>query len=78
MGGTLGIALVGWVMGSLFNDPPVHTLTQRPQGPAGELVAFTAETLISFLLMATILILCLLASSDPFHGIGYWCSCGCS
>lgn len=55
MGGTLGIALVAWAMGSPFTDPPVQYAVTVP-GPAGEIVAFMAETLISFLLMATILI----------------------
>jgi aquaporin Z len=55
MGGTLGIALVACAMGGLFADPPVQYAVTVP-GPAGEFVAFMAETLISFLLMATILI----------------------
>jgi aquaporin Z len=53
-GGTLGV-LVSWaVLGSALAHPAVHFVTTRP-GPRGALVAFAAETVISFVLMAVVL-----------------------
>jgi aquaporin Z len=55
IGGTLGVAFVAFVMGDLFTDPPIKYAVTVP-GPAGETIAFFAETSISFFLMTTILI----------------------
>ena len=55
IGGTSGIALVALVIGSAFTDPPVQYAITVP-GPAGETIAFVAETFISFLLMGMILV----------------------
>lgn len=55
-GGTLGVVAVAFFAGSLFTDPPVHYAVTMP-GPAGEAVAFLAEGVISFALMAAILFL---------------------
>jgi aquaporin Z len=53
-GATLGV-LVSWaVLGSALAHPAVHFVTTRP-GPGGALVAFGAETLISFVLMTVVL-----------------------
>jgi aquaporin Z len=55
VGGMLGVVVVAWAMGSSFTDPPVQYAITVP-GPTGVAIAFMAETLISFLLMATILV----------------------
>jgi aquaporin Z len=54
LGGTLGVIIAALTMGKLFTAPPVQYAATLP-GPGGEITAFVAETLISFLLMATIL-----------------------
>jgi aquaporin Z len=54
LGGTLGVVIAALTIGKLFTDPPVHYAATLP-GPGGEIVAFIAETSISFLLMAAIL-----------------------
>jgi aquaporin Z len=53
-GGTLGVAFIAVLIGKRFTDPPVHYAVTVP-GTDGEAVAFLAETVISFALMATIL-----------------------
>jgi aquaporin Z len=54
IGATVGVVVVAFVMGSLFTGPPVQYAVTLP-GPAGDAVAFAAETAISFALMATVL-----------------------
>lgn len=54
IGGVSGVALVSVLMGGLFRLPPVMYVATQP-GPKGVWWAFTAEFLISFLLMSTIL-----------------------
>jgi len=54
LGGTVGVVIVAFFVGSLFTAPPVRYAVTSP-GPAGETVAFIAEIVISFALMATIL-----------------------
>ena len=54
VGGIVGVLLTAAALGSPFKDPPIHYAATVP-GAAGEATAFVAETLISFVLMATIL-----------------------
>jgi aquaporin Z len=54
IGGILGVMVVAFVMGSLFTGPPVRYAVTLP-GPMGAAVAFVAEAVISFGLMATVL-----------------------
>jgi aquaporin Z len=54
LGGILGVIIVASAVGSLFTDPPVSYAVTVP-GPRGASVAFMAEALISFVLMATVL-----------------------
>jgi len=71
-GGTLGVLLVAALLGSLFTSPPVTYAITVP-GTQGVAVAFVAEAVISFGLMATVLAL----SSSPrltrFTGIAAGC-----
>jgi aquaporin Z len=53
-GAILGIAAAATAFGGLVSDPPVRYVTTVP-GPAGEAVAFAAETVLSFVLMLTVL-----------------------
>lgn len=53
-GGMLGVAFIAVLIGKRFTDPPVHYAVTVP-GTDGDAVAFLAETVISFALMATIL-----------------------
>jgi aquaporin Z len=53
-GGAVGIALVAWLAGPAFTDPPVHGIVTRP-GTHGPLVAFAAEATIAFILMTVVL-----------------------
>jgi aquaporin Z len=54
-GGVLGVVAVWLVLGRAFAQPPVRFLTTLP-GPAGVGVAFTAEVIMSGVLMLAILI----------------------
>ncbi len=54
IGGTLGVLLVLLLFQDRFSLPPVDYVQTRP-GPDGIWVAFTAEILISLLLMLTVL-----------------------
>jgi aquaporin Z len=54
IGGTLGVVAVAIVVGPLFTGPPVQYAVTVP-GSGGAAVALAAETVISFVLMATIL-----------------------
>jgi aquaporin Z len=49
-----GIAAAATAFGGVVSDPPVRYVTTVP-GPAGEAVAFAAETVLSFVLMFTVL-----------------------
>lgn len=53
-GGVVGVALVAGVAGNLLSDPAVNYAPTLP-GPAGAGVAFFAEALISFILVAVVL-----------------------
>jgi aquaporin Z len=53
-GGTAGVLAARAALGGRLADPAVHFVTTRP-GPAGAPVAFAAEALISFMLMAVVL-----------------------
>jgi aquaporin Z len=55
VGGTLGVLTVAMLARSLFTTPPVSYAITEP-GPMGIAAAFVAEALISFLLMAAILV----------------------
>jgi aquaporin Z len=54
-GGILGVSAVALFVGTLFTDPPVRYAVTTP-GPAGAGIALVAETMISFALMAAILV----------------------
>lgn len=54
-GGVLGVVLVQALVGGAFTDPPVTSVVTVP-GPSGLAVAFAAEAAISFLMMATVLV----------------------
>jgi aquaporin Z len=55
-GGVAGVSAAGWLLGQrVIADPAVAHVVTRP-GMAGEAVAFGAEALISFGLMATVLL----------------------
>lgn len=53
-GATAGVLLAWAALGGGLAHPAVHFVTTRP-GPAGALVAFAAEVLISFVLMSVVL-----------------------
>ena len=54
VGGTVGVVLVAALLGPAFTQAPVSYAATLP-GPGGPSVAFTAETLISMLLIYTVL-----------------------
>ena len=54
VGAVVGLAAVAAALRGIVSDPSVHYIATRP-GPAGEAIAFLAETAISFVLMATVL-----------------------
>lgn len=53
-GGIIGVFIAALVLGNLIADPSVNYVTTLP-GPAGLLVAFLAELMISFILMSVVL-----------------------
>jgi aquaporin Z len=53
-GATAGVLAAWAALGSRLAHPDVHFVTTRP-GPAGALVAFAAEAVISFVLMGVVL-----------------------
>lgn len=53
-GATIGVLVVASIAGKLFTAPPILYATTAP-GSAGELLAFLAEAIISFVLMFVIL-----------------------
>lgn len=54
IGGTTGVLVAMQLLGPAIAEPHVNYATTRP-GPHGPLVAFTAELLISFVLMSVVL-----------------------
>jgi aquaporin Z len=54
-GGTLGVVIVAAVVRRPFTDPPVHFAATIP-GTSGEIGAFAAEAMTSFVLMTMILV----------------------
>lgn len=54
LGGAAGIVLAVWMLHGLPTDPSVNYVATVP-GPAGTLVAFAAEAVISFGMMLTVL-----------------------
>jgi aquaporin Z len=55
-GGVIGFAIAAVIFGNLLLGPPAHAIVTKP-GDRGAAVAFLAETLITFVLMGTILLL---------------------
>jgi aquaporin Z len=68
LGGIFGVVLVAFVAGSLFTDPPISYAVTVP-GPKGAAVAFIAEAVISFGLMATVLIFTASSRLTRFTGL---------
>jgi aquaporin Z len=68
LGGILGVTLAALVVGSLFTDPPIHYAATEP-GAAGAAVAFMAEVVISFILMAAVLVFSSSARLARFTGL---------
>jgi aquaporin Z len=67
-GAFIGIFLSGFILGSLFQEPPTMWIVTRP-GEYGVFVAFLAEFAIAFLAMETILITAGLPHLSRFTGI---------
>jgi aquaporin Z len=67
-GGTLGVALAALCLGRPLADPAVDYVVTVP-GPPGAAVAFLAETLISFGLMLTVLVVSNTARWARFTGL---------
>ena len=67
-GGALGVALATLFLGRALADPAVDYVATIP-GPRGATVAFLAETLISFALMFTVLVVSNTARWARFTGI---------
>lgn len=68
IGAIVGIAAAAVALGGLVSHPSVNYVTTLP-GPAGDVVAFVAEALISFVLMLTILTVSNHSRAAPFTGI---------
>lgn len=68
LGGILGVTLAALVVGSLFTEPPVRYAATEP-GAAGAAVAFIAEGVISFVLMAAVLAFSSSARLARFTGL---------
>lgn len=75
LGGTAGVLLVAGLAGRPFSDPPVSYAVTLP-GPAGPVVAFLAELIISALLMLTVLSLSSSARLARFTGLAAGCLVG--
>jgi aquaporin Z len=67
-GAIAGIAAAAVALDGIVSDPSVNYITTLP-GPAGDVVAFVAEALISFVLMLTILSVSNHPRLAPFTGI---------
>jgi len=72
LGGTLGVVVVATLLGKAFSDPPVSYAATVP-GPGGVIVAFTAEAIISFVLMSAVLAFSASARLARFTGIAAGC-----
>jgi aquaporin Z len=68
-GGLAGIAIATWALAGLPAHPAVNYVATVP-GPAGPAIAFTAEIVISFLLMLVVLRLSNTPQLARFTGIG--------
>ena len=68
VGGAAGVAVAGLALGGLLDDPAVNHAATQP-GMPGVLVAFVAETVISFVLMAVVLTASNAAPLAPFTGL---------
>jgi glycerol uptake facilitator-like aquaporin/catechol 2,3-dioxygenase-like lactoylglutathione lyase family enzyme len=68
LGGALGVALAGLVLGGLLADPAVNHAVTQPGAP-GIAVAFAAEVAISFGLMAVVLATSNAESLARFTGV---------
>ena len=67
-GAIIGIAAAGSALGGIVSDPPVNYVTTLP-GVMGEVVAFVAESAISFVLMLTVLAVSNHRRLAPFTGL---------
>jgi aquaporin Z len=67
-GAIAGIAAAAVALDGIVSDPSVNYITTLP-GPAGDVVAFVAEAVISFVLMLTILSVSNHPRLAPFTGI---------
>jgi aquaporin Z len=68
LGGTLGVLLVSFALGSSFTDPPVSYAATLP-GPRGAAIAFCAEAIISFGLMYVVLLFSSAPRLERFTGL---------
>lgn len=68
LGGFAGISAALTLFGGLPADPPVNYVATRP-GPGGPIVAAVAEAVISFILMATVLVVSSRARTARFTGV---------
>jgi aquaporin Z len=68
IGAIVGIAAAALALGGLVSDPSVNYVTTLP-GPPGDVVAFAAEALISFVLMLTVLTVSNHPRAAPFTGV---------
>ena len=67
-GGYLGILAAAAALGGLPADPAINYVATVP-GPAGPVVAVVAETVISFVLMATVLVVSSHPATARFTGL---------
>jgi len=72
LGGISGVVLVAALAGHAFTDPPVSYAATLP-GASGPAAAFTAEFVISAILMLTVLSLSASARLAPFTGLIVGC-----
>jgi aquaporin Z len=72
LGGILGVIIVALTVGDLFTSPPVSYAVTLP-GPRGAIIAFVAEALISFALMATVLIFTASTRLMRYTGLAIGC-----
>ncbi len=72
VGGTLGVIVAASLLGGAFTDPPVRYAATAP-GPGGAGVAFIAEAVISFGLMATVLGFSASPRTARFTGLAAGC-----
>lgn len=72
LGGILGVIIVAFALGDPFTSPPVSYAVTLP-GPRGAIIAFMAEALISFVLMATVLIFTASTRLSRYTGLAIGC-----